>query len=174
MNGILSLIAALVLILPPMAAAAGPVRCSDDGDGGACVWGRAEGFEAGAVQVRGLRLHLVGITAPSPRDLCAAKGEFSCDKPARKRMGELLAKGVACDILDVGGDTLYGRCRVAEGDLGRLMVQSGHVRAGRDGPYDADQAAAIRDKKGLWASEITLPRDWEAVRRRQDRGGDKD
>jgi endonuclease YncB( thermonuclease family) len=153
----------------PVAALAAPIRCGDDGEGGACVWGRAEGVEAGAVLVRGLRIQLVGIAAPSARDLCFAKAEFPCAKPARKRMAELVSKGVACDILDLGGDSLYGRCRVAEGDLGRLMVQSGLAKAAKDGPYDADQASAVRERKGLWAADITLPKDWESVRKRQDK-----
>ncbi|MEW5726432.1 MAG: nuclease, partial [Pseudomonadota bacterium] len=105
-------LAALILVAA-FPAWAGPVRCGDDGEGGACVWGRAEGFDGASVQVRGLKLSLVGVAVPSRRDLCAHKGRdsFDCARPARKRMGELVAKGVACDILDVAGDRLLGRCR---------------------------------------------------------------
>lgn len=165
--------ALLGLSLLSAPAAAGPIRCTEGGDGGACLWGRVEGFDEASVQIRGLRLHLAGIHAPSRRDLCASRSggdEFDCTRPARKRMAELLAKGVACDILDVASGALIGRCRVAEGDLGRLLVASGVARAGRDGPYDAEQAAALAQKKGLWNPDIILPRDWEAVRRK----GEKD
>jgi endonuclease YncB( thermonuclease family) len=152
---------------------AAPLRCAEDGDGGACVWGRAEGFEAGAVQVRGLRVQLMGVAAPGPRDLCtnrATKDEFPCNRPARKRVAELVAKGgVACDLFDMAGDTLYGRCRVADGDLGRLLVGSGVVRATKDGPYDADQAAALAAHKGLWAQDVVPPKDWESLRRKAER-----
>lgn len=153
-------------------AQAGPLRCPEDADGGACVWGRAEGFEAGAVQVRGLRVQLMGIATPSHRDLCAnktAKDEFDCARLARKRMAELVAKGVACDVMDVAGDTLYGRCRVAEGDLARLLVASGVARAAKDGPYEPDQAAALVARKGLWAAEIIPPKEWETARRKAER-----
>lgn len=162
-------LAAATLVLSTAAPAA--PRCPEDGDGGACVWGRVEGFEAGAVQVRGLRIQLIGIHVPGPRDLCSAKGgEFPCARPAKKRVGELVAKGgVACDILDAASDTLYGRCRVTEGDLARLLVASGVARAVKDGPLEADQAAAMTAHKGLWAAEITPPKDWEAVRRRGER-----
>lgn len=160
------------LLLGPASAAAGPIRCGDDGEGGACVWGRAEGFDGAAVQVRGLRIQVMGIAVPARRDLCANKGtreEFDCARPARRRMAELLGRGVACDILEVAGDRLLGRCRVADGDLGRLLVAAGTARAAKDGPYEGDQAAALAAHKGLWAADTVLPREWEAVRRKGDR-----
>ncbi|MBC7952392.1 MAG: thermonuclease family protein [Rhodospirillaceae bacterium] len=161
----------LTAALAPAAGAA-PLRCPEDAEGGACVWGRAEGFEASAVQVRGLRIQLLGVQAPSPRDLCTnktAKTEFACGRPANKRMGELLAKGVACDIMDVTGDTLYGRCRVAEGDLARMLVTAGLLRATKDGAYEPEQVAAMAGRKGLWAADIIPPKDWEAARRRSEK-----
>ncbi|MBC7908246.1 MAG: nuclease [Rhodospirillaceae bacterium] len=162
---------ALMALLAPAAGAA-PLRCPEDSDGGACVWGRVEGFEASAVQVRGLRVQLLGVQAPSPKDLCtnkAAKDEFGCARPVRKRMAELVAKGVACDIMEVTGDSLYGRCRVAEGDLARVLVNAGLLRAVKDGPYEPEQAAALTAKRGLWAAEIVPPKDWEATRRRSEK-----
>lgn len=165
---------ALLILATALAssARAAPLRCPEDSEGGACVWGRVEGFEASAVQVRGLRIQLLGIQAPSPRDLCTnktAKDEFGCARPTRKRMAELVAKGVACDIMEVAGDTLYGRCRVAEGDLARLLVMAGLTRAAKDGPYEADQATALAARRGLWAAEIIPPKDWEATRRRSEK-----
>lgn len=160
------ILACLTLTAP---AAAGPVRCSDDGEGGACVWGKAEGFDGGAVQIRGLKIHLMGMTAPARKDLCASrngKDDFDCARPARKRMAELVAKGLACDILDVTGDRLHGRCRVTEGDLGRLLVAAGVARAAKDGPYEGEQAAALTAHKGLWAADMILPRDWETARKK--------
>lgn len=159
-------------LLWPLPASAGPVRCAEDGEGGACLWGRVEGYDGESLQIRGLRLHLVGIAVPARKELCAnrAKGdEFDCTRPARRRMGELLAKGVACDILDVGSGMLQGRCRVSDGDLGRLLVASGVARAAKDGPYEAEQAAALAAKKGLWSPDFVLPRDWEQVRRKGDK-----
>ncbi|CDL01081.1 exported protein of unknown function [Magnetospirillum gryphiswaldense MSR-1 v2] len=94
---------ALVLLALPAHAA--PIRCGDDGEGGACVWGRVEGYDGGSVQIRGLTVHVAGIVVPPRRDLCqnkTTKSTFDCAKPARKRMGELLSKGVACDILECG------------------------------------------------------------------------
>ncbi len=164
----------LILVLPALlatsAAWSGPLRCPEDSDGGACVWGRIDGFEPDSVQVRGLRVQLMGITAPGPRDLCGSrsgKGDFPCARPARKRMAELTAKGVACELFDVGGDTLHGRCRTADGaDLGRALVTSGVVRSVKDGPYEDEQAAALAAGKGLWSPDIAPPKDWEALRRK--------
>ncbi|KIL99330.1 hypothetical protein CCC_03548 [Paramagnetospirillum magnetotacticum MS-1] len=158
---------------PPASAApapaAAPLRCAEDAEGGACVWGRVEGFDAGAVQVRGLHVALAGITAPGRKDLCGAKSskdEFDCARPARKRMGELVAKGVACEILDVASGQVWGRCKVADGDLGRLMVSAGLARAAKDGPYAEAQKQAVTAKRGLWAADMVLPRDWENARRK--------
>lgn len=150
-------------------AQAGALRCAEDAEGGACVWGRAEGFEAGALQVRGLHIALAGLTVPGRKDLCgskATKEDFDCARPARKRMAELVAKGVACEILDVAAGQLWGRCRSADGDIGRLMVQAGVARAAKDGPYGDAQKQAVQGKKGLWAADMILPRDWEAARRK--------
>lgn len=163
---------ALLLLAPVPAQAAGPLRCAEDGDGGACVWGRADGFDGDSVQVRGLRVQLMGINAPSSRDLCTnktAKDEFPCNRPARKRMADLVAKGVACELFDVTGDALYGRCRTPDGDLARQLVAAGVVRAAKDGPYEADQAAALSGRKGLWALDIVPPKDWESTRRRAEK-----
>ncbi|HLO75069.1 MAG TPA: thermonuclease family protein [Magnetospirillum sp.] len=162
----------LIAVLFAAAAQAAPLRCAEDGDGGACVWGRAEGFDGESVQVRGLRVQLMGIAAPSHRDLCAnktTKEDFPCNRPARKRMAELTAKGVACELFDVAGDTLYGRCKGGDGDLARQLVASGVVRATKDSPYDSEQTAAVAAHRGLWAAEITPPKDWETVRRKAEK-----
>ena len=162
----------LPIVLAAWPAGAAPIRCSDDGEGGACVWGRPEGFDGASVQVRGLKIHLMGVTVPARKDLCGTKNareEFDCARPARKRMAELVGKGIACDILDVSGDRLHGRCRVAEGDLGRLLVAAGTARAAKDGPYEADQAAAVAAHRGLWAADMVLPREWDALRKKADK-----
>lgn len=167
MHTILPLLLALLAAIP--AQAAGPLRCPEDSEGGACAWGKVEGFDAGAVQIRGLHIAVAGIITPVRKDLCAnrsTKEEFDCGRPARKRMAELVAKGVACEIVDVGSSQLWGRCRVLDGDLGRLLVQAGVARAAKDGPYEEAQKQAVLGKKGLWAADMVLPRDWEAARRK--------
>lgn len=183
-------LALLALLCAPAALAAGPQpspplsvpapsvpaapppapRCAEDSEGGgACVWGRVEGFDAGALQVRGLHILLAGVQAPGRKDLCASKtgkDEFDCARPARKRMAELTAKGAACEILDVSAGQLWGRCRSAEGDLGRLLVAAGLARAAKDGPYADAQRQAVQARRGLWAADVVLPRDWETARRK--------
>ena len=183
MFAMIVLLAALFAAAPPAGAASpAPVpapetalpRCPEDGEGGACVWGKVEGFDGDSLQIRGLRIALAGVTAPSRKDLCAsraARDEFDCARPARRRMAELVAKGVACDIADVASGQLWGRCRTADGDLGRLLIQAGVVRAAKDGPYEDAQKQAVLGKKGLWAADTVLPRDWEATRRKTE---DKD
>jgi endonuclease YncB( thermonuclease family) len=166
-----SILTLATLVLLSLSAHAAPIRCGDDGEGGACVWGKVEGYDAASVQIRGLTLQIAGITVPHRRDLCQnkmAKTTFDCAKPARKRMGELLAKGIACDIIDVAGDKLIARCAVAEGDLGQALVASGVARADRTGPYDSDQATALSGKKGLWAADMIIPKDWDVIRKKSE------
>lgn len=161
---------ALALALSAASAVAAPIRCPDDGEGGgACVWGKAEAYDGASLQVRGLTVLVAGIVVPHRRELCqnkTTKTSFDCARPARKRMGELLAKGVACDILDAASDKLLGRCFVAEGELGQSLVAAGVARAAKDGPYEPDQGQALAAKKGLWAADMLPPRDWETLRRK--------
>jgi len=167
MRATIPLATTLMLAATPILSA--PIRCSDDGEGGACVWGKVEGYDGASVQIRGLTIQLAGINVPPRRDLCqdkAAKTSFDCAKPARKRMAELLTKGVACDILDVSGGVIWGRCSVAEGDLASALVASGVARAAKDSPYDAEQAAALAAKRGLWSVGSVIPKDWENIRKK--------
>lgn len=159
-----TLLAPLALSVPARAGTA--VRCAEDGDGGACLWGRVEGYDAGSLQIRGLRLALAGIDEPSRKDLCSNKSSgkvFDCGQPARRRIGELLKGGIACDIFDASGGQLHGRCRVADGDLALLLVQSGTVR-GKEGFYEAATTEAMTAQRGLWAADMEPPHDWEAFR----------
>ncbi len=48
------------------------------------------------------------------------------------------------------------------------------ARAAKDGPYEEPQLQAITAKRGLWAADIILPRDWEAARRKALDHSDKD
>jgi len=154
---------------PPLPAPPPLPRCPEDAEGGACVWGRVEGFDGGALQVRGLRIVLAGISVPGRHDLCASRmtrEEFDCARPARKRMADLVKGGVACEIVESGPGHLWGRCRGADGDLARLLVQAGAARAPKDGPYEEAQIQAVNAKRGLWAAEMILPRDLESARRK--------
>ncbi|CAA7616826.1 thermonuclease family protein [Magnetospirillum sp. SS-4] len=157
------------LALVPSPVLAAPMRCPEDAEGGACVWGRVEGFDGATLQIRGLSIALAGVVAPSRKDICANRStreEFACGRPARKRMAELVAKGIACDIVEVESGQLWGRCRGPDGDVARLLIQAGVVKASKDGLFEDAQKQAVKARKGLWAAEIILPRDWEAVRRK--------
>jgi len=156
---------------PPPAIPAAPAlpRCAEDSEGAACVWGRVEGFDAGSVQIHGLPIELVGITVPGRKDLCGnrtSRDEFDCARPTRKKMADLVRGGVACEIVDVASGQLWGRCHTPDGDLGRLLILAGVARAAKDGPYEEPQLQAITAKRGLWATDIILPRDWEAAKRK--------
>ncbi|EPY00982.1 thermonuclease family protein [Magnetospirillum fulvum] len=157
--------------LPPVAAPSPPSlpRCAEDSEGAACVWGRVEGFDAGSIQLHGLSIELVGITVPGRKDLCGnrvSREDFDCARPTRKKMADLVRGGVACEIVDVASGQLWGRCHTLDGDLGRLLILAGVARAAKDGPYEEPQLQAINAKRGLWAPEIILPRDWDAAKRK--------
>jgi endonuclease YncB( thermonuclease family) len=108
------------------------------------------------------RIRLLGLDAPElTQDCTSADGRiWRCGRAARDRMAQLLAAGPAyCRPEDVDQ---YGRllatCLVAGRDLGAIMVAEGlAVAAGR---YWAEEAAARRDRLGIWAGDFDAPRDW--------------
>ncbi|CDL01082.1 protein of unknown function [Magnetospirillum gryphiswaldense MSR-1 v2] len=55
---------------------------------------------------------------------------------------------------------------MAEGDLGQALVGAGVARADKNGPYEPDQTTALAAKRGLWAADMLIPKDWEAIRKK--------
>lgn len=108
------------------------------------------------------RIRLLGLDAPELAQDCAyADGRaWPCGRAARDRMAQLLAGGPAdCRPEDVDQyDRLLATCLVAGHDLGSTMVAEGLAVA--SGRYWVEEAAARRDRLGIWAGDFDAPRDW--------------
>ena len=108
------------------------------------------------------RIRLLGIDAPELTQDCAyADGQlWPCGRAARDRMVQLLAAGPAdCRPENVDQyDRLLATCLVVGHDLGATMVAEGLAVA--SGRYWGEEAAARRDRMGIWAGDFEAPRDW--------------
>jgi endonuclease YncB( thermonuclease family) len=108
------------------------------------------------------RIRLLGLDAPELSQDCAyADGRaWPCGRVAHDRMAQLLAAGPAdCRPEDVDQyDRLLATCLVAGHDLGATMVIEGLAVA--SGRYWSEEAAARRDRLGIWAGDFEAPRDW--------------
>ena len=108
------------------------------------------------------RIRLLGLDAPELAQACtAADGRtWPCGHAARGRMAELLAAGPAdCRPEDIDQyDRLLATCMIDGRDLGAAMVSEGlAVSSGR---YWTEEAAARRDRLGIWAGAFDAPREW--------------
>lgn len=162
--GALLLVAAAVLAFylkdpeaspSPGTAIAGPVERVVDGD---------------TVLIAGNRVRLAGLDAPELGQACArADGTpWDCGAAARDRLGALLGRSaVSCGFRRTDR---YGRplvtCDLPDGsDPGAVLVAEGMAVA--YGAYVAEEAAARRERLGMWQGQFVRPADW-----RRDRAGE--
>lgn len=109
-----------------------------------------------------------GADAVEARQTCRTGAtSIPCGKLARDLTRALLAQGdVNCEKKE--DRDRYGRyvaiCYAADGtDIGRNLVQQGYAieyKEYSDGRYAADEAAARRARRGIWATEFQMPADW--------------
>ena len=126
------------------------------------VWGQGRVSDGDSFRLGKERIRLLGLDAPELAQQCArADGQaWPCGRAARDRMAQLLAAGPAdCRPEDADQyDRLLATCIVAGRDLGGTMVAEGlAVAAGR---YWIEEAAARRDRLGIWAGDFEAPRNW--------------
>lgn len=126
------------------------------------ISGLARASDGDSLRLGEDRVRLLGLDAPELTQDCAyADGRaWRCGRAARDRMAQLLAAGPAdCRPEDVDQ---YGRllatCLVAGHDVGATMVAEGLAIA--SGRYWVEEAAARRDRLGIWAGNFDAPRDW--------------
>lgn len=123
---------------------------------GAAVINDGDSITLGAERIR-----LRGIDAPEYSQICRKDGtEYPCGRRSREALSKLVAgRQVICNgwERDKYG-RLLGECSVGSIDLNRAQVEAGWAIA--YGDYEAEEAAARRDHRGLWAGEFDRPRDW--------------
>ncbi|MGB7430958.1 MAG: thermonuclease family protein [Ahrensia sp.] len=127
--------------------------------------GKPSVIDGDSVRLDGIEMRLVGIDAPEFAQTCQRTQPWACGRAARDHLASLLGGGpVQCS----GGDTdqfdrLLVRCTVNGQNINAAMVRDGFAVA--FGEYEALEAQARAERRGLWASEFERPAQWRAARR---------
>ena len=131
------------------------------------VSGRARVVDGDSLFVDGLEIRLQHIDAPEGRQTCRRNGrDWRCGEEATRRLRRFVAgRPLSCkgNEYDRFG-RLLAICRVAGQEINKWMVASGWAVA--FGGYRREEGAAIRAKKGIWASAFQRPRQWRAEHRK--------
>lgn len=126
------------------------------------VEGQARVSDGDSFHLGDERIRLLGIDAPELAQQCDTEtGEkWACGRAARNRMADLLSAGpVDCHPEDHDQyDRLLAICRVNGSDIAATMVAEGLAIS--SGGYWNEEAAARRDRLGIWAGSFDTPRNW--------------
>src|SRR3977135_1146493 len=142
-----------LLLLPALASAADMTGVRQSRDGG-------------QQQLRGPRIRLGGIDAPSSDQLCLnTKGErWTCGIAARDELIKYAEnKNWTCHTRQTDRrGRLVARCEVEGEDIQKWLVRNGwalsYARLSHD--YDADEKEAREAKAGMWQGAFIAPWDW--------------
>jgi len=133
--------------------------------------GLATASDGDSLRLDGKRIRIEGIDAPELDQRCERDGGmWDCGREARDRLKALISAGdVHCRF---HGRDRYGRdlgtCEAGGRDVGREMVLSGYaVSYGR---YQAEEARAEKERRGLWGGEFTAPQEWRRTKGHPDEG----
>lgn len=125
--------------------------------------GLVEVVDGDSLRIANAEIRLQGIDAPEYRQLCQdAEGrDYACGKEARRAL-QSLVRNVVLDCTSMEADQ-YGRalstCRTHDThqDVARELVLQGWALAYRSQKYAVAEAAARRDRRGLWAGQFERP-----------------
>lgn len=126
--------------------------------------GPARVADGDSLVVGGVRVRLEGIDAPELAQTCTRGGrDYACGREAQAALARLAAGGtVSCEG---SGRDRYGRvlarCTAGTIELNRAMVEAGWAVA--YGDYGAQETAARRAGRGLWAGSFERPQEWRRV-----------
>ncbi|NLH79240.1 MAG: thermonuclease family protein [Phyllobacteriaceae bacterium] len=109
------------------------------------------------IGARRLTIHLPGVVAVGPDETCrdAAGTDWPCGRQATVGLRALVRlRPVACPLpSDARSGDYTAACSFGTGrDLGEAFVASGWARAEAGGPYEAAEAAAKHDGRGVWGA----------------------
>ncbi|HEV7304898.1 thermonuclease family protein [Ensifer sp.] len=123
--------------------------------------GLATAGDGDSLRIAGKRVRIEGIDAPELAQTCQRAGvAWECGREARAQLRALISSGdVRCRF---HGRDRYGRdlgaCEAGGRDIGGEMVLGGYaVSYGR---YEAEEAKAERERRGLWAGTFVMPQEW--------------
>lgn len=135
--------------------------------------GKAQAVDGDSLRLNGQMIRLKGIDAPEYAQICVRdRAEYRCGHEAFVALRKLLQTGdVRCDGAkhDRYGRVL-GLCSVGAISINSRMVREGYAVS--FGDYLVEEAQARNEKKGLWAGDFEMPRDYRARHPRDVAGGE--
>ena len=125
----------------------------------------ATAIDGDSLRVGGQEIRLIGIDAPELAQTCGAEhgGVWACGREAHAHLRSLVSRG-AVDCFtrskDQYGRTLATCSAVGVADIGRAMVRTGLAVNFMSGGYQAAEAEARTEKRGIWRGAFERPQDW--------------
>lgn len=125
------------------------------------LWGVAKIVDGDTIELKNERIRLKGIDAPEYNQSCKIGGqEVPCGRQSRLYLERIIAnRTITCTGWE---RDKYGRllvnCRAGTTDINSAMVEAGWAVA--YGNFEGEEAAARSARRGIWAGEFDLPRDW--------------
>ena len=125
--------------------------------------GRARAVDGDSLVLNGREMRLQGIDAPEFAQTCRRAGaEYACGREAHQALRALIRQAeVTCSGFE---RDRFGRllvtCQAGGVDIAARLVSDGHAVA--YGDYMIEEARARNARRGLWAGEFQMPRDWRA------------
>jgi endonuclease YncB( thermonuclease family) len=131
--------------------------------------GQVSVVDGDTLDIHDARIRLWGVDAPESTQLCRGRDNrpYRCGALAANSLDAFTrAKTVRCTPVD--GDRygrIVARCAVGRTDLGQMLVSRGlavEEPQYSHGYYAADQRAARRAGRGIWAGRFVAPADYRA------------
>ncbi|UIJ72708.1 thermonuclease family protein [Aurantimonas sp. HBX-1] len=112
-------------------------------------------IDAGRIAVGKSIVALPGLTAPELGRRCGSgAAEWPCGIRARTELRAYLrGRSIRCAVPDDFGEaeeTVTTACSLRGNDIGEWLVRYGWAEAAPGGPYAEAEAAAKRERRGLW------------------------
>ena len=136
--------------------------------------GSAHVADGDTLTVAGTRVRLVDIDAPELEQVCsdAQRNDWPCGREAMSRLRSLVdGKSVSCVARsrDPYGRALAVCTLPDKTDINAWMVRQGFaLNFGHSNAYGEEEAEAKAAKRGLWAGNFTMPREWRRQHPRKD------
>jgi endonuclease YncB( thermonuclease family) len=136
--------------------------------------GRVRVIDAGTIEMAGQPVRLFGIDAPADGQLCERDGApWRCGQEAGWALAARIElHWVLCDERELDGDgRVVAICYIGgrQGiNLNAWMVENGWALADRRTATDyvGQEAAAQRERRGIWAGRFDAPAEWRRAHSR--------
>ena len=129
------------------------------------IIGRAWVIDGDTIDIAGIRIRLSGIDAPESEQTCTDAGNkaWTCGRTAtRQLVAHLAGRPLKCQA---AGLDRYHRvlavCVLPDGsDVNAWMVREGGALAYYSADYQAEEAEAHADRRGIWSGSFMPPWEW--------------